>query len=154
MPTYYKYILFTSLTLFTSCITVKPLRFEKAINLEVNKTGDPLYINFDLTGHNPNNWSFKLTELQTKITIDGHSFIDLHTDTVMRLKKDADFSIPVRIQATRDDLMKIISSGLSVILNGDKIPFDIQGDFVLKKFLFRKKFSFQLNDKINPEKLN
>ncbi len=148
------YILPALLVSFTSCMSVKQLQFAGAEHIAVSKEGDHAQINFNIIGHNPNNVSFKLSELQTKITINGQSFANLQSDSVMRLKRNTDFSIPASAKASQEDLMKIVSSGLALLLNGDKVEVEINGDFTLKKFLFRKKFSFQLNEKIDQKMLN
>jgi hypothetical protein len=148
------YILLFLLVSFTSCLSVKPLEFKKAENVTLTGTAADPQISFNITGRNPNNWSFKLKELQTIVTIDGQTFVNMQSDSVIRLKKDADFSIPASVKAPQGDLMKILSSGLSMFLSGNQIPLEIKGDFVLKKFLFRRKFSFEFNEKIDPKMLN
>jgi len=111
-------------------------------------------VNFNIVGHNPNSMSFKVTYLHTTVTIDGQSFANLQSDSVVSLAENSDFSIPASLTASQEDLTRLIASGLGFMLSGEEIPVKIKGDLTLKKFPFQKKFSFEFNEKIDPTKMN
>lgn len=147
------YIIFFLSAFLTSCLTTKPPEFETAEHIMASTKNNELHLSFDLIGHNPNNWSIKIKELQTEVNIGEQSFAGIQLDSNLRMKRNEDFTLPISIKVTKNDLAKVVISGMAFYLSGDKIPVEINGDVLVKKFLFRKKFAFKFNEQIDPKTL-
>lgn len=133
----------------TSCFTIKPLEYNKAENIITSVTGTDFNMAFDLSMHNPNNWSVKLTEVETEVTIDNILLGKANLAEHVRLKRNSDFKLPMKAISSTNDLSKFAALGLNLLLGNQQATATVKGTMTLKKFIFRKKYQFEYKEKID-----
>jgi LEA14-like dessication related protein len=116
-----------------------------------NDTG--FEMTFDLAMHNPNNWSLRLSELQTEVTIDKLPLGKAQLMQNVRLTRNSDFSLPINASASIGDLINLSGIGLNLLLGKQTATATIKGQMTLKKFIFRKKVQFEYKEKIDSKVL-
>jgi LEA14-like dessication related protein len=141
------------MTLFCSCFTIKPVEFIKAENMKTQKTDSAFEMTFDLAMHNPNNWSLRLSDLQTVVSINDQKLGQANLATVTRLKRNSDFSLPVHAKASLGDLINLSGLGIGLLFGNQTAVAIIKGNMVLKKFIFHKKVQFEYKEKIDGKVL-
>lgn len=141
------------ITLFSSCFTIKPVEFKKAENITTNRTDSALILTFELAMHNPNNWSLRLSEVETEITIDQRPLGKATLTQSVKLKKNSDFMLPVSAKASFQDLIGFSALGINLFLGKQSATAKINGNMVLRKFIFRKKVQFEYQEKIDSKML-
>ncbi len=132
-----------------SCLTIKPVEFKKAENIVTNTVGNDFEMGFDLSMHNPNNWSLRLTEVETEVTIDNVLLGKANLSQTVRLSRNSDFKLPMKAKSSTVDLSKFAAIGLSLLLGNQTANATIKGNMTLKKFIFRKKVQFEYKEKID-----
>jgi LEA14-like dessication related protein len=146
-------VLLLPLLLASSCITIQPVEFKKTENITTNRTPTDFEMTFDLAMHNPNNQSIRLTALETEVTIDDLPLGKAALSKSVRLKRNSDFSLPVTAKASMNDLVKLSSIGLNLLLGNQTATATIKGNMTLKKFIFRRKIQFEYKEKIDSKTL-
>ncbi len=135
--------------LLSSCFTIKPVEFIKAENMKTQKTDSAFEMTFDLAMHNPNNWSLRLSDLETQVTIDDKPLGKAALSKVIRLKRNSDFSLPVNAKASLSDLVNLSGLGIGLLFGNQTAVANIKGSMILKKFIFRRKVEFEYKEKID-----
>ena len=133
----------------SSCFTIKPVEFLNAGNLKSSRNDTDFVMTFDLAMHNPNNWSLRLSKLETEVSIDNHFLGKASLSNVTRLKRNSDFSIPLNANASLNNLINLSALGLNLFFGNQTAVATIKGNLVLKKFIFRKKMQFEYKEKID-----
>lgn len=133
----------------SSCVTIKPVEFKRAENIVSKTVGNDFQLSFDLSMHNPNNWSLRLTEVITEVTIDNQPLGKANLSKPIRLTKNCDFTIPMLATSSTVDLSRFATIGLSFLLGNKTATATIKGNITLKKFIFRKKYPFEYKEKID-----
>ncbi|MFI5170735.1 MAG: LEA type 2 family protein [Chitinophagales bacterium] len=148
-------ILFIVAIIFSSCTVSQPLQFKGYENFEVtNITSDPK-INADIKLHNPNPVGATIREMNITLSIDDKTMGMLGFDDKVRIKKKADFTLPVEFSTSLDQLGGVLSFGLKSFLSDEKIPVGITGTLTVQKFIFfRKTFAFDYTDEIDLKKVS
>src|SRR2546423_6223199 len=101
---------------FTSCFTIKPIEFRKVENVASKKASEDPKMTFDLSMHNPNNWSLRLSEVDAEITIDGVTLGKANLANSVRLTRNSDFILPMETKSSITDFSKFTSIGLNILL--------------------------------------
>lgn len=133
----------------SSCVMIKPVEFKRAENIVSKTIGNDFQLSFDLFMHNPNNWSLRLTEVTTVVTIDNQPLGNANLSEPIRLTKNSDFTIPMMATSSTVDLSKFAAMGLGFLLGNKTATATIKGNITLKKFIFRKKYPFEYKEKID-----
>jgi LEA14-like dessication related protein len=142
-----------NLTLFSSCFTIQPVEFKKAENITTNRTDSDFVMTLELAMHNPNNWSIRLSEVETDILIDNMQLGKARLSKSVRLKRNSDFMLPVNAVASLGDLVKLSGLGITLLFGNQNATATIKGNMVLKKFIFRRKVQFEYKQTIDGKVL-
>jgi LEA14-like dessication related protein len=138
---------------FSACFTIQPVEFKKAENININKTDTGIEMTFDLAMHNPNNWSLRLSEISTEVSIDNLPLGKAGLSNGIRIKRDSDFILPIHAKSSFGDLLNLSGIGLNLLLGNQSATAIIKGNMTLKKFIFRKKIQFEYKEKIDKKVL-
>ena len=132
-----------------SCLSIRPLEFQKAENIVTTSTGADFEMTFDLNMYNPNNWSLRLTDVETDVMIDSLLLGKANLSEAVRLTRNSDFTLTMVAKSSNVDLTRIASMGLSLLTGNQTATATIKGNMTLKKFIFRRKFQFVYKEKVD-----
>jgi LEA14-like dessication related protein len=135
----------------SSCFTIKPVEYKKTENIATAKTDSGFQMTFDLSMHNPNNWSLKLSNVETDVFVDNVILGKANLAEPIRLTRNSDFIIPMKATSSFVDLSKFANVGIGLLFGNKTATATIKGEITLKKFIFRKKYQFEYNEKIDAE---
>jgi len=128
--------------LLQSCVTIQPPVFKQADHLAISNNLNSPEVTFDMVFQNPNNFGLTLKKIETTATVDNGTAFTYKTEEPIRINSNSEFTIPVRISMPVNDLMKALPSALNLLLGSQQVPFQLSGTITLKKFLFKKTFTF------------
>jgi hypothetical protein len=132
---------FLASVIFTSCISIKPVEF-KGIDQFTLPTSENSAVSFNLNVHNPNNWGVRITRLEAKLTLAEKQVGTAGLKNKVRAAANSDFIIPVEMILSQEEIMQIIQANPLSMLSPASLDPRPQGEIILKKFIFRKKFLF------------
>lgn len=138
---------------FTGCFSTLPVEIRKIDKLNVNSTGNNADISFDLMLHNPNNWGFKIVNVETAIQIDQHPLGKVELPKNFKIKRKSDAGLPIRISTTTQELLNLLPGSLGVLLGSQSMDAIVSGKITFGKFIFRKKYPFELKQKLDSKAL-
>ncbi|MBL0104010.1 MAG: LEA type 2 family protein [Bacteroidetes bacterium] len=131
----------------TACFSTKSVEYRRIEQVELSGSSSPV-ISFNLILQNPNNWSVRLTEINSNVTVENRPVGRLVLPEPIRVKRNSEVTIPVRVELSTLDLLALLPTGLGLISDKKPITTGIVGDLTIKKFLFSKKYPFQYSQKV------
>ncbi|MBP6532954.1 MAG: LEA type 2 family protein [Bacteroidia bacterium] len=140
---------FFILLIFTSCLSKKNVSFKNIENISYKTENNSPVLNFDLIVHNPNNWGLRISEINTKVSVEDRSIGITNLPSTIKIARKSDVSIPMQLQLSMADLLTFLPQGLS-FFSGEKtkVHTSVDGEITLKKFLFRKRFAVNLKQEV------
>ena len=134
----------------TSCAPLKPIEFRSVNNLSVKNLTTAPEISADLNLFNPNHVGGTVKEFNINIFLSETQLATIQLKNV-RVASNSSFTLPLSTNASYNQIIKFLPSGISSFLNGKDIPVNITGTITIKKFLFRKTYPFTFHDSINSK---
>ncbi|MBX7109812.1 MAG: LEA type 2 family protein [Chitinophagales bacterium] len=150
---YRKLLLFIPFSLLFSCAPLKPLQYRSLNNFSFTAAGNTPQITFDLNLYNPNSLGAKLKDFNVDIEMNGIKLASAQLADVSYAKAQAEFAIPININTTAEQLAQLLPAGLKMFTSGDGIPVHLQGNLTVKKFILRKTFPFDVQEKVDLSKI-
>ncbi len=113
-----------------SCKKPQGFDYRDVRNIKVENVGfDKTVLKLDLVYFNPNNFGVTLKKVDCDIFINNNFLGHYLLDTVMKIDKKSEFSLPSRIQV---DMKNIYKNALSVIFNKE-IELNVKGTSKVSK---------------------
>ena len=137
----------------TSCSPIRPIEFRSIDNFKVSQFSILPEVRADVKLFNPNSVGAKIKELKFTVNMGEVEVAKIALDETERAKAHGEFTLPMTGQLSLKDLSKLVPVGLGIIKNKAEIPVILKFDFTVKKFIFKKHFHFEVNEKINPSKI-
>lgn len=149
------HILCLTCLFITACAPLKPLEFRSLSDFRVsNLTSSPeLSINLNL--YNPNSVGGKVKDFHLDIFLGEIPLAAIQLQNV-HMPSRSDFTLPLTTNASYQELIKFLPSGIASFNSGKEIPVKLNGSVTVKKFIFKKTLPFEFQDSINTKdiKLN
>lgn len=140
--------------LLTSCSVSEPLQLKGYDNFVVSNIMSDPQINADLTLHNPNKIGATIREMEINLSVDKQELGTIVFEDKVRIKKQADFVLPIQLNTTFKQLGGVLSFGLTSFISDTDIPVGLAGSITVQKFIFfRKTFEFNYTDKLDVKKI-
>ena len=140
--------LFLVLTL-SSCFSQKEIIYKGVSNVNYRSDLSNPQITFDLVVNNPNNWGLRLSDLNTKVSVANHFIGVASLEKTIRVGSKKDVAIPIVLNLSMNDIIALLPTGLSLFGKSSSINTDLEGDLILHKFIFQKKYLFKFNQDVN-----
>ena len=117
--------------IFFSCKKPQGFDYRDVRNMKIEKIGfDKTSLKMDLIYFNPNNFGVILKNVDCDIYID-HNFLGHYKlDTIMKIEKRSEFSLPSNIQV---EMKNVYKNALSVLVNKE-IELKVKGSSKFSKF--------------------
>ena len=114
-----------------SCKKPQGFDYRDVRNIKVEKVGfDKTVLKLDLVYFNPNNFGVTLKNVDCDIFVNNNFLGHYLLDTVMKIDKRSEFSLPSRIQV---DMKNIYKNALGILLN-QEIELNVKGKSKVSKF--------------------
>ncbi|MEO8151267.1 MAG: hypothetical protein ABI723_26785 [Bacteroidia bacterium] len=135
---------------FSSC-KIQNIEYRRFEKLSLTGISSAPSINLDLVFYNPNTIGCKIKEMGCFIINGNDTFaIASCSANSIRLKPLSEFSIPVSSFVSPQSLINLTTK--SLFSNAD-IPFNFSGTITIQKFIFKKKYRFNVTEKFNRKQL-
>lgn len=135
--------------LFSSCLTQKVVEYKGIENVSYKSENNTPQITFDLVINNPNNWGLRLSDLNSQVFVADHMIGNALLQNTIKIKRKSDVYIPISLNLSMSDVIALIPTGLSLFGKKSKVNTAVDGDLVLKKFLFKKKYKVNFKQDIS-----
>ena len=132
--------------LLQSCISLKPLEFKQVDHFTISNVLTNPEIHFEMIFTNPNSFGCTVKEIETDCILKEKNILNYKTKDQIRIKRKGDFTVPVTVNVTLNDLLNTIPDAINLFRNNKAIPYLLSGKITLKKFLFKKTFTFSWKD--------
>ena len=137
----------------SSCAPIKPIEFKTIDNFTVSRTGLTPELRADVHLFNPNKTAARIQSMTIDVFVNDTKLTSVCMDSKSCVRAVGDFIVPVLAQPSLVDIIKIIPKGLSFLKDNKEIPVNIKGDVVIKKFLFKKHYTFDYTEKLTKDKI-
>lgn len=147
----YIFFLLIGVSLFTSCITVKPVEVTKVESVKlVDKTLSNAKVEVTLKINNPNKFKIKVKEYDLEGLINGKSIGKLNIDKKLVIAKKSEKDYTITVGA---DLSKAtgVLAGLMIAKAG---VINLKGDLKVKVFIIKKKIPIDVKEKFSAKDFN
>jgi LEA14-like dessication related protein len=134
--------------LFSSCLTQKVVEYKGIENVSYKTENNTPQITFDLVINNPNNWGLRLSDLNSQVFVADHMIGNALLQNTIKIKRKSYVYIPISLNLSMSDVIALIPTGLSLFGKKSKVNTAVDGDLVLKKFLFKKKYKVNFKQDI------
>ncbi len=145
--------IFCLLTTMSGCFSTLPVEIRKIDQLAVSSAGNQADVSFNIMLHNPNNWGFRIVKIQTELSIDQKKLGTVTLPDNLRIRKNADVALPIHIGTTTQELLTILPGSLAALFGSSSMESVVKGNITFGKFIFRKKYPFELKQKIDSKTL-
>jgi LEA14-like dessication related protein len=117
--------------IFFSCKKPQGFDYRDVRNMKIEKIGfDKTSLKMDLIYFNPNNFGVTLKNVDCDIYIDNNFLGHYKLDTIMKIEKRSEFSLPSNIQV---EMKNVYKNALSVLVNKE-IELNVKGSSKVSKF--------------------
>lgn len=137
------------LLLFSSC-KIENVQYRRYENLKADPLSAIPSLNLDVIFYNPNSIGCRVSALQCFVITGQDTFASAYSASTIRLKAFNEFKVPLSSFISQAAILKLAAGSL---LSGEDIPLDLSGDLTIQKFIFKKKFHFQVKEKFNRSML-
>lgn len=135
---------------FSSC-KIENIEYRRFENLNLAAISSSPSINLDLVYYNPNKIGCRIKQLGCFIINDNDTFATASCSVnSIRIKPHAEFSVPVSSFIAPQSLINL---GTKSLFSNADIPFTFSGTVTIQKFIFRKKYRFNVTEKLNRNQL-
>ena len=131
--------------LFWSCMSIQPVVVQQLDNFNLSLEGSKPNITADLKVHNPNKVGVKIKVFQSDVFLNDKLIGVVNLRNTVRIPSHEDASIPFILDLNSGDIMSLAFASLAGSTTNTA---HAKGYIVLKKFLFKKKFDFELKQNI------
>lgn len=135
--------------LFSSCLTRKVVEYKGIENVNYKTENNTPQITFDLVINNPNNWGLRLSDLNSKVFVADHLIGNALLQKTVKIKRKSDVYIPISLNLSMSDVIALIPTGLSLFSKKSKVNTAVDGDLMLRKFLFKKKYKVNFKQDVS-----
>ena len=134
----------------SSC-KIANIEYRRFENLSLNVNGSSPIINLDLIFYNPNKVGCRIKEMGCFI-INSNDTLATASCAVnsIRLKPGVEFSIPVSSNISSKSLINLTTKSL---FSKSDIPFNFSGTVTIQKFIFKRKYRFNITEEFNKNQL-
>ncbi|HRN94586.1 MAG: LEA type 2 family protein [Chitinophagales bacterium] len=145
------YLLFAAFTIvnLSSCKISQP-EFRRVENYKINRDGANFAIGADLVCYNPNRIKFKIQNLNANIFLNNQKVATLGKETDLKVNGRSEYSLPITISLTGQELMKNTFGNLGNLFKSDGMNLLINGNVKFKACLvLKKEFPFRYEKKLD-----
>ncbi len=117
--------------IFFACKKPQGFDYRDVRNMKIEKIGfDKTSLKMDLIYFNPNNFGVTLKNVDCDIYIDNNFLGHYKLDTIMKIEKRSEFSLPSNIQI---EMKNVYKNALSILINKE-IELNVKGSSKVSKF--------------------
>ena len=129
--------------LLSGCVTIKQPIVTGISNFKLSELSQDMKIKFDVLLKNPNNFGLTLQKMEMDVIMGDSVISSITLDKKQRINPNEVAQIPISVQPKVTLLPQLALSGISNLFKKDSKTVSVKGKLVVRKFLFRKKYSFQ-----------
>ncbi|MBK8847330.1 MAG: hypothetical protein IPO27_12615 [Bacteroidetes bacterium] len=126
---------------------MQPLQYKRYEKLKVAKLKLNPELQMDLVFFNPNGVGCALENIDVKIVSESNdtvAYVILQNE--IKLPANTEFKVPIACNISTGRLLK---NSLQEMINGEDIQVTYVGNFTVRKFIFKKEYSFVSKEKFN-----
>ena len=142
-------LLLLSVFFLSSCLVIKPLELRNVDQIKTNFDATGGEVKFMLHVHNPNSIGVKISKFETRMSLDSMQAGMLAIPQNFRIPRMADVDIPVTMNTTADELVKLFGNGLYMLFGKENPFIMINGSITLRKFIFHRTYTVQYREPVN-----
>ncbi|MCC7233591.1 MAG: LEA type 2 family protein [Bacteroidia bacterium] len=133
----------------TSCFSLKAPVCKGLSGFRLDRQPNASMLQFDLELENPNNWGLTLLPSSSQLLVGNHPLGITSLRQKIRIPGKSNLSVPLQLTLNDSALTILLPEGLKMLLGNGAMDAAINGNLKVRKFIFRKKFSFNFSKKIN-----
>jgi LEA14-like dessication related protein len=143
-----KYVLYVLIgVLLSSCVSLKAPNVKGIENFSVSSLSTDMKMNFNVNVSNPNNYGVTVRQMNMKLYLDDSVISSIGINGKQRIGANSNLSLPFIVEPKITKMPKLAWIGIKELLGSTDNKMKLQGEIVVSKFIFRKKYSFSLPKK-------
>lgn len=147
------FLLLATATVFAACSTIKPLEYRGYSDFVIgNLSGSPS-VQTNIQLYNPNKTGATLKATEIHVFVNEKELGDVFLTQKVKMKGGETFTLPITFSTTYPRLAAVAVSDLGGFLKGEQVPYSVEGYFTVQKFVFKKKYAFTFDDKLEKTNL-
>lgn len=143
------FILLLSMCAFSSC-KIQDLEYKRIENLKFSLNNSAPEVKFDIICFNPNTVGCRVKDMSCHVINNNDTIAYAFSNNRLRINPNIEVKIPVTSYVSPTSILKLGSKSL---FGGTDIPIQLSGVITIEKFIFKKKYRYNVNEKINSRQL-
>ena len=142
-------LLFVSTIGISSCKISQP-EFRRVENYKLNREGANFTLGADVVCYNPNRVRFTIQNLAANVFLNNQKVTMLGKEMDLKVKGKSEFSVPLSITLTGNDMLKNVFSNLGNLFKSQSANLLILGNVKFKAYaIIKKELPFRYEKKID-----
>lgn len=134
---------------FSAC-KIQDLEYQRIENLQFSLNNSVPEVKFDIICFNPNTVGCRVKDMTCHVINNNDTIAYAFSKDRLRINPNIEVKIPVVSYVSPTSILKLGSKSL---FGGTDIPIQLSGVITIEKFIFRRKYRYNVNEKINSRQL-
>jgi len=131
------------LIVFNSCAPLKPVVVRDVAEFKTEEILTKPRIIFNLKVFNPNPYGLTVKRMGVMVKVSDSTLANVNLLQGVRIGANSEVTVPVTIQPSLSTLGNIFMAGVNSFLSRKDQKVTIEGDIIVKKFIFSKRFAIK-----------
>ena len=142
-------VLISCIIFLSSCLTLKPVEYKRTENFSVASNNNSPMLSFGIVFYNPNAFGCTITGIESEGSLNNRLVFNAGISTPLRVQRKREVAVPVTARLAQMDLNQLLSSGINLLFNDEKLPVKVTGKIKIRKFIFSRTYGFDYTQGID-----
>lgn len=133
--------------LLSSCVTIVPVEFRRIENFKLNFEKLSPQLSLELVVNNPNPYGITVTEISSDIFLNNQAISKVSLPMKKRIIPRGETGVPIVLNFNLSSVLGLIPASVPTLLTRS-VDTRISGYIRVRKFIFKRRVPFSLNQKL------
>lgn len=133
--------------LISGCISLKAPQVKGIDKVSFTELSPDMKMMFNLNVHNPNNYGVNIKRMNVKVFLDDSLISKIGLAGKQKIAASSNIALPFEVQPKLANFPKLALAGITEIFSNSGSKLKMEGEIVVSKFIFRKRYSFSVPKK-------
>lgn len=131
----------------SGCTSLKAPQIKGIDNVSFTELNPDVKMSFNLNVHNPNNYGVKIKRMNVQLFLDDSLISGIGLISQQKVAASSNVTLPFVVEPKLTRLPKLAWIGIKELFSDTDSKLKINGEIVVSKFIFRKRYSFSVPKK-------
>lgn len=131
----------------SGCVSLKAPQIKGVDNLNFTELSPDMKMTFNVNVHNPNTYGVKIRKMNVKVFLEDSLVSGVSLVGKNRIAASSNVALPFMVEPKLAHFPKLALAGIKGLFSSSDKKLKIEGEIVVSKFVFRKRYSFSIPKK-------